>query len=178
MTKEENKKVLKKNTKYFILKFICSLFIRAFLLVIPIYYSYGIDEITRGNYSAAYHMIIMFFVFTMLYRISEVVNQITYYILYSKLYKTYLDLGLYKTCNNSVYSLSRFSLSEYSNIMSEDFETLSDYYATMVIRVVEIMEAIYIVIYFFTINKVIGYLTLFICLVVLFILIICLTLSY
>lgn len=70
-------------------------------------------------------MIIMFFVFTMLYRISEVVNQITYYILYSKLYKTYLDLGLYKTCNNSVYSLSRFSLSEYSNIMSEDFETLS-----------------------------------------------------
>ena len=172
MTKEENKKVLKKNTKYFILKFICSLFIRAFLLVIPIYYSYGIDEITRGNYSAAYHMIIMFFVFTMLYRISEVVNQITYYILYSKLYKTYLDLGLYKTCNNSVYSLSRFSLSEYSNIMSEDFETLSDYYATMVIRVVEIMEAIYIVIYFFTINKVIGYLTLFICLVVLFILII------
>ena len=171
MTKEENRSVLLKNKKYFIIKFICSLALRAFLLAIPIYYSYGIDEITRGNFSAAYNMIIMFFVFTVLYRISEIINQITYYKLYSNLYKTYLDLGLSKTCNNSLYSLSRFSLSEYSNIMSEDFETLSDYYATMVIRIVEIMEAIYIIIYFFTINIMIGYLTLFISLVVLFILI-------
>ncbi len=171
MTKTENKEVLLKNKKSFIIKFISSLFIRAFLLIIPIYYSYSIDALTRGNYNAAYHMIIMFFVFTVLYRISEVINQITYYKLYSNLYKTYLELGLKKTCNNSVYSLSRFSLSEYGNIMSEDFETLSDYYATMVIRIVEILEAIYIVIYFFTINSILGYLTLFVCLVVLFFLI-------
>lgn len=171
MTKDENRSILLKNKKYFIIKFICSLALRAFLLAIPIYYSYGIDEITRGNFNAAYHMIIMFFVFTFLYRISEIVNQITYYKLYSNLYKSYMELGLSKTCNNSLYSLSRFSLSEYSNIMSEDFETLSDYYATMVIRTVEIMESIYIVIYFFTVNVMLGYLTLFVCLVVLFILI-------
>ena len=170
MTKKDNREVLKKNTKYFISKFICSVFIRIFLLLIPIYYSYGIDEIAKGNYDASIHMIIMFFVFFMLYRLTEIINQKTYYSLYSNLYKTYLDLGLYKTCNNSLYSLSRFSLSEYSNIMSEDFETLSDYYATLVIRVVEIMEAIYIVIYFFTIHITIGYLTLFISLVVLFLL--------
>jgi len=54
--------------------------------------------------------------------------------------------------------------------MSEDFETMSDYYTTLVIRIVEIMEAIYIVIYFFTINIMIGYITMFICLIVLFIL--------
>ncbi len=171
MTKKENKEVLKKNKKYFVLKFICSLFIRAFLLMIPLYYSYSIDEITKGNFNQAYIMIIMFFVFYMLYRLTEVLNQISYYKLYSNLYKTYLDLGLYKTCNNSLYSLSRFSLSEYSNIMSEDFETLSDYYSTLVIRIVEIIEAIYIIIYFFTINIFIGYLTLFICLVVLYVLI-------
>ncbi len=171
MTKKENREVLLKNKKYFIIKFICSLALRAFLLAIPIYYSYGIDSITKGNFNAAYHMIFMFFIFTVLYRISEIINQITYYKLYSNLYKTYLDLGLSKTCNNSLYSLSRFSLSEYSNIMSEDFETLSDYYATLVIRIVEIMETIYIVIYFFTVNIVLGYLTLFVSLVVLFILI-------
>ena len=170
MTKKDNKEVLLKNKKYFIIKFISSVFIRLFLLLIPIYYSYGIDSITKGNYNHAYLMIIMFFMFYMLYRLTEVINQITYYKLYSNLYKTYLNLGLYKTCNNSLYSLSRFSLSEYSNIMSEDFETLSDYYATIVIRIVEIMEAVYIIIYFFTINIVIGYLTFFICLVVLFIL--------
>ena len=139
--------------------------------MIPLYYSYSIDEITKGNFNQAYIMIIMFFVFYMLYRLTEVLNQISYYKLYSNLYKTYLDLGLYKTCNNSLYSLSRFSLSEYSNIMSEDFETLSDYYSTLVIRIVEIIEAIYIIIYFFTINIFIGYLTLFICLVVLYVLI-------
>ena len=171
MTKDDNKEVLLKNKKYFIIKFISSLFIRIFLLLIPIYYSYGIDEITKGNYNAAYLMITLFFVFYLLYRITEIINQKTYYALYSNLYKTYLELGLYKTCNNSLYSLSRFSLSEYSNIMSEDFEILSEHYATLVIRVVEIMEAIFIVIYFFTINIVIGYFTLFICLIVLYILI-------
>lgn len=170
MTKEENRKVLLKNKRWFLFKFLASLFIRTFLLIIPLYYSYLIDELTKGNYNAAYQMLIMFFVFTILYRITEVINQISYYKLYSNLYKTYLDLGLSKTCNNSLYSLSRFSLSEYSNIMSEDFETLSDYYTTLVIRIVEILEAIYIIIYFFTINVLIGYLTLLISLVILFIL--------
>ena len=170
MTKKDNKEVLIKNSKYFIIKFICSLLIRAFLLLIPIYYSYGIDAITNGNYEHAYIMIIMFFVFFMLYRVSEVLNQITYYKLFSNLYKTYLNLGLSKTCNNSLYSLSRFSLSEYANIMSEDFESLSEYYSTLVMRIVEIMEIIYIIIYFFTINHIIGYLTFFICLFVLYLL--------
>lgn len=170
MTKEENKKVLLQNKRWFLYKFLASLSIRAFLLIIPLYYSYLIDELTRGNYNAAIHMIIMFLIFTCLYRLSEVINQITYYKLYSNLYKTYLNLGFTKTINNSLYSLSRFSLSEYSNIMSEDFETLSDYYATLVIRIVEILEAIYIIIYFFTINILIGYLTLLISLIVLFIL--------
>ena len=170
MTKEENRKVLLKNKRWFLFKFIASLFIRTFLLIIPLYYSYLIDELTKGNYNAAYQMLIMFFIFTILYRFTEVINQISYYKLYSNLYKTYLDLGFSKTCNNSLYSLSRFSLSEYSNIMSEDFETLSDYYTTLVIRVVEILEAIYIIIYFFTINVLIGYLTLLISLIILFIL--------
>ncbi len=170
MTKEENRKVLLKNKRWFLFKFLASLLIRTFLLIIPLYYSYLIDELTKGNYNAAYQMLIMFFIFTILYRITEVINQISYYKLYSNLYKTYLDLGFSKTCNNSLYSLSRFSLSEYSNIMSEDFETLSDYYTTLVIRVVEILEAIYIIIYFFTINVLIGYLTLLISLIILFIL--------
>lgn len=170
MTKEENRKVLLKNKRWFLFKFLASLLIRAFLLIIPLYYSYLIDELTKGNYNAAYQMLIMFFIFTILYRFTEVINQISYYKLYSNLYKTYLDLGFSKTCNNSLYSLSRFSLSEYSNIMSEDFETLSDYYTTLVIRVVEILEAIYIIIYFFTINVLIGYLTLLISLIILFIL--------
>ena len=171
MTKKDNREVLLKNKKYFIVKFISSLFIRVFMLLIPLFYSYCIDEITKGNFNAAYTMIILFFVFYMFYRITEIINQITFYALYSNLYKSYLELGLYKTCNNSLYSLSRFSLSEFSNIMSEDFEILSEHYATLVIRIVEILEAIFIIIYFFKINVIVGYITLFICLVVLYLLI-------
>ena len=78
LTKKDNKEVLLKNKKYFVFKFISSLFIRIFLLLIPIYYSYGIDEITKGNYNSAYLMIILFFVFYLLYRITEVINQKTY----------------------------------------------------------------------------------------------------
>jgi len=87
------------------------------------------------------------------------------------LYKSYMNEGLLKTYNNSLYSLSRFSLSEYSNIMSEDFELLSDHYSTLVIRIVEIFQFIYIIIYFFFLNKTIGYLTLFASILVIFLLI-------
>jgi len=45
--------------------------------------------------------------------------------------------------------------------MSEDFELLSDYYSTLVIRIVEIFQFIFIIIYFFFLNKTIGYITLF-----------------
>lgn len=81
-----------------------------------------------------------------------------------------MNLGLTKTFNNSLYSLSRFSLSEYSNIMSEDFELISDYYSTLVIRIVEILEFIYIIIYFFFINNFIGLITLISSSVVIFLL--------
>ena len=78
------------------------------------------------------------------------------------LYKSYMNEGLIKTHNNSLYSLSRFSLSEYSNIMSEDFELISDYYSTLIIRIVEIFQFLFIIVYFFIINKIIGIITLII----------------
>ena len=67
MTKEENRKVLLKNKRWFLFKFLASLFIRTFLLIIPLYYSYLIDELTKGNYNAAYQMLIMFFIFNFRY---------------------------------------------------------------------------------------------------------------
>ena len=79
LTKEENRKVLLKNKRWFLFKFLASLLIRTFLLIIPLYYSYLIDELTKGNYNAAYQMLIMFFIFTILYRFTEVMNQISYY---------------------------------------------------------------------------------------------------
>jgi len=161
MSKEENRTILLKHKKEFILKFIISIILNVLLLLIPIYYSNTIDAINNSNFNEAYIMLITLGILTILYRISEIFNQKSYYYLYMNLYKSYMNEGLKKTYHNSLYSLSRFSLSEFSNIMSEDFELLSDYYSTLVIRIVEIFQFIFIIIYFFFLNKTIGYITLF-----------------
>ena len=170
MSKEENKQVLFSHKGKFIWKFVISIILNVLLLVIPIYYSNLIDAITESNFDSAYLFAIIFGILTIVYRFSEYFNQKAYFWLYLSLYKSYMNLGLNKTFNNSLYSLSRFSLSEYSNIMSEDFEMISDYYSTLVIRIVEILEFIYIIIYFFFINKFIGIITLLSSIIVIFIL--------
>lgn len=160
MNKDDNKKVLFSHKGKFTIKFIISVLLNVLVLIIPIYYSKLIDSLTIGDFNKAYVLIIAFGSLTIFYRIIEYFNQKAYFWLYLALYKSYMNLGLSKTFNNSLYSLSRFSLSEFSNIMSEDFEMVSDYYSTLVIRIVEILEFIYIVIYFFFINSVIGLITL------------------
>ena len=170
MSKDENKDILWLHKGKFTWKFSISIVLNVLLLVIPIYYSKLIDALTIGDFNNAYLYIIVFGILTITYRVSEYFNQKAYFWLYLSLYKSYMNLGLTKTFNNSLYSLSRFSLSEYSNIMSEDFELISDYYSTLVIRIVEILEFIYIIIYFFFINNFIGLITLISSSVVIFIL--------
>lgn len=160
MVKDDNKKILLSHKGKFIIKFIVSVILNILLLIIPIYYSKLIDVLSIGEFNKAYFFIIIFASLIIIYRIIEYFNQKAYFWLYLSLYKSYMNLGLSKTFNNSLYSLSRFSLSEYSNIMSEDFEMVSDYYSTLVIRIVEILEFIYIIIYFFFINNIIGLITL------------------
>ena len=170
MTYKENKRILFSHKGKFFFKFIISIILNILLLIIPIYYSKMIDAITINNYNLAYYFIIIFGILTIIYRIIEYLNQKAYFYLYLNLYKSYMNYSLVKTFNNSLYSLSRFSLSEYSNILSEDLEVISEYYSTLVIRIVEILEFLYIIIYFFFINKVIGIITLISSIVVIFIL--------
>lgn len=160
MSKEENKRILWLHKGKIILKFIISIILNILLLIIPIYYSKLIDALSVNELNKVYYFIIIFGLLTIFYRIVEYFNQKIYFWLYLSLYKSYMNLGLSKTFKNSLYSLSRFSLSEYSNIMSEDFEMVSDYYSTLIIRIVEIFEFFYIIIYFFFLNSLIGIITL------------------
>ena len=170
MNKSDNKKILLKHKYKFILKFIISILLNVFLLIIPIYYSKIIDSLSDGLFNQTIIYLSMFGLLTILYRFIDYFNQKAYFYLYLSLYKSYMQLGINKTFNNSLYSLSRFSLSEYSNILSEDFEMVSDYYSTLVIRIVEILEFIYIIVYFFFLNKIIGLITLITSLIIIFIL--------
>ena len=160
MTKDESRKILFLHKGKFLYKFIVSIILNVLLLIIPIYYSKIIDSITNLNYQKGYYYLLFFGILSIIYRIVEYFNQKAYFYLYFALYRSFMSLGLLKTLDNSLYSLSRFSLSEYSNILSEDMEMISDYYSTLVIRIVEILEFLYIIVYFFFINKIIGLITL------------------
>ena len=110
MNRDENSKILLLHKGKIILKFFISIILNVFLLIVPIYYSKMIDEISVSNFSLAYKYIIIFGILTIIYRFIEYFNQKAYYYLYLALYKSYMNLGLQKTFNNSIYSLSRFSL--------------------------------------------------------------------
>lgn len=170
MNNHDNNSILLFHKGKIIWKFIISIVLNVLLLIIPIYYSKLIDALNIINYEESYNLLIIFGILTISYRFIEFYNQKAYFKLYLSLYKSYMNFGLNKTYHNSIYSLSRFNLSEYSNIMSEDFEFVSDYYSTLIIRIVEILEFIYIIIYFFFINKIIGIITFISSIIVIFIL--------
>lgn len=164
------KKVLLSCKRQFVLKFLASLILRSCLMIIPILYSFAINDISSGNYSRAYLMIGISLVVTIIDRISEHYNQVTYYDLYNKIYHKYTNISLSYTYRNSIYSLSRISLGEYTNIFNNDIDIISTFWASTVIRVVQLLEFIFIYFYFFTINVYIGIVTIVISLIVFIIL--------
>ena len=53
---------------------------------------------------------------------------------------------------NSLFSLSRFSLSEYLNILNSDVEVISGFYTHLVARLIRIVEMLVIYYYFYKVN--------------------------
>ena len=165
--KDVKKKVLTDAKKEIIFKVITSVLIRGLLLVIPILYSMTVDDITAGNYTSAYIITAISIVVYLIYRLSEHYNQVAYFKLYNKLFSGYSDIALNQTHNNSIFSLSRFSLGEYSNILNNDIDIMASYYTNLIIRIVQILEFLVIFVYFFTINSLIFFITLGLCILML-----------
>ena len=92
------------------LKGFTSIVIRGILLVIPILFSNVIDYITDKEYESAFIFIVISIIITLIYRLFEGFNQMTYYKLYNKLFNYYNNLALEKTKDNSLFSLSRSSI--------------------------------------------------------------------
>ena len=82
MSFAENKRILLKHKKEIILKFIISVILVVLLLTIPIYYSKTIDSLNASNFHEAYVMLIVLGTLTFFYRISEILNQKSYYSLF------------------------------------------------------------------------------------------------
>ena len=149
---KEFKKVFKTAKKEFLIKFLTSVFLRGILLIIPVLFSSAVDAATKGNYDSAFLYIILSIVITIVYRLSEGINQKTFYNLYNRLYCYYNSRGIDKTNENSIFSLSRFNLGQYTNMLTTDVDVISAFFANGVIRIVQLMEFVVIYAYFWSLD--------------------------
>lgn len=148
----ESSKILKGTYKQFSWKLITSICVRGLLLWIPILYSDAIDWVSKSNFEKAFQLIVISLIVTLIYYVAEWINQYAYWTLYNKLYKRYSRLATYSTFQNSIYSLSRFSLGEYANILNNDVDVICSFYSNGVIRLVQVLEFFIIYSYFFSLD--------------------------
>lgn len=151
--REEVKIIFNMAWKEIFSKFFSSILIRGLLLTIPIFLSIIINFTTKGSYTLAIIYTLIFIFIVLFYRFSEVLNQRFYYKLYNKIFSYYSNLGINKTKDNSIFSLSRFNLGQYTNTIITDVDIMSTFLASGVIRVVQIFEFFVIYIYFFILDK-------------------------
>jgi ABC-type bacteriocin/lantibiotic exporters, contain an N-terminal double-glycine peptidase domain len=154
--KKINRLVLMSAKKEFIFKVLISMFVRASVMIIPILFGMAVDNISNKNYDTAVLMVIFSMGLITIQRISEEINTYSWHKLYNKLYENYTNYALDYTYNNSIFSLSRISLSEYMNIMNNDINIMAEFYCNLITRIVRIFEFAIIFVYFFMINMYIG----------------------
>lgn len=158
--KTENDRVLKNTKKEFIINTINSILLRGAVLIIPVIWSYALDNIYEGLYDKAIKLIILSLIITVVYYGLEQLYQVTFYKLYNKLYNLYENSYTDNFYKNSLFSLSRFSLGEYNNLLNSDIDVIASYYANFPMRIIRIIEFLVIYFYFYTINPIIFIITL------------------
>jgi len=164
--KEEIKIINKECRKLYIAKFLVSCLLRGTVLIIPFFYSYAVEEITTGNLNKAYLLGIFLLVFTIVYYLSEMLNDYVYEKLYYKLYLKLTKQCLKFTEKNSIYSLSRIPLSQYNSIMTSDISSIADCYGSIPMVIARVIEFTFIFYYFFSVNILIGFLAIFVLIIV------------
>lgn len=151
-----NRKVIKKATKEFVIKYIVSLLLRLIVLVNPILFSKAIDNVTNGLYSTAFIFIYISIALIIFLRLGEILNIYLWHKLHNKLYEEYNSLALECTHDNSLFSLSRINSSEFINIVNNDISIMATFLSNAVIRSIRVIEFFIILGYFYTINFYIG----------------------
>lgn len=154
---DATKEVLKKSKKYLIIRFICSLIYRGIAMIIPIIFSTAVNEVTNGEYKSALYISVIGIFSVILFRVFDVINTCTWHKLYNSMYDNYTKLGVNKVFDNSMYSLSRFNIGEFLNMMSTDINVMADFYCNLILRLIRIFEVLIIFVYFFAIDIFIGF---------------------
>lgn len=150
--RKETSKVLKDCRLELFIKLIISICYRGTLLIIPIIWGKAIDMVTTSNFNSSYRFILITLAISVGYYISACLNNYVYYKLYNKMYHGYSNIIYSSIVENSLYSLSRFHLGEFSNIINTDIDIVITFLADLVIKLVRVLEFLIIYYYFFSID--------------------------
>lgn len=151
---QETKKIIKIAKREVIYKIITSLFIQGLALVIPVFWSKTINEVTEGSYNLGYYLIIITLLLTLFYYLWSYQNQKVWYSLYNKIYTAYTNATIKETKN-----INKINLGEYTNILNNDIDIICNFQCNLVTRIFQIIEFFIIYAYFISFNVTIFMIT-------------------
>lgn len=153
---DSTKQVLKHSKKYIIFKTLISLVYRGIAMLTPILFSMAVDEVTNGKFKTGIIISIIGVIAVVIFRIFDIINTYSWHKMYNSMYDEYTKIGINKVFDNSLYSLSRFNIGEFLNMMSTDINVMCDFYCNLVVRLVRVIEVLIVFVYFFMIDFYIG----------------------
>lgn len=160
----DTKKILKSSKKEVIYKAITSLFIQTLALIIPVFWSNTINEVTESNYKVGYYLIIITTLLSVFYYLWSYLNQKSWYLFYNKIYVEYTGLTTSKTKN-----ISNINLGEYTNILNNDIDIICNFLVNLITRIFQVIEFLVIYSYFLSFNFVIFLFTIVVSFFMLFV---------
>lgn len=148
------KKIINIAKREVILKTITSLFVQSLALIIPVFWSKTVNEVTGSNYKVGYYLIIITALLTIFYYYWSYLNQKTWFRLYNKLYNEYTLETTLETISET-NSINRINLGEYTNILNNDIDIICNFFCNLVTRIFQVIEFFVIYAYFLSFNFII-----------------------
>ena len=156
----ETKKIIKRSKREVTYKIITSLFIQLLALIIPVFWSNTINEVTEGNYKIGYYLIIITLLLSIFYYFWSYLNQKTWFKLYNKLYTEYTNITI-----SEIKNINKINLGEYTNILNNDIDIICNFLGNLITRILQIIEFFVIYAYFLSFNFIIFIVTIVIAVV-------------
>ena len=154
--------IVKKSKKEVIIKIVTSLFVRALLLIIPIFWSKTINHLTNFNINKAYYLVVILLILSILYYGWEYLNQRSWFKFYNKLYIEYTNIV---TKDNS--NFDNITLAEFINIVNNDIDIICTFMGNSITRIIQVLEFLFIYSYFLSINIYIFIITIIVSIIML-----------
>ncbi len=136
--------VIKASYKELFYKILTAIFIRGLLLIIPVFWSKTVNNLTEGNIKQTYSLIIIIIILSTFYYLWQYLNQVTWFKFYDKLYMGYTAL----LTKNKKENIKKVTLAEYTNVINNDIDILCNFLGNGIARIIQMLEILFIFFYF------------------------------